>query len=138
MGLLGKTLAILNVLAAVGFLVVAIMDYGKQRAWSTLTFQQDLLIHGLPLDEEEKDFTGEVISKKIGPATLDQLQTGGQPVTNQVAEVKTLKSTIGDNWGGDEASNARRRLKSCSHGHTFVNAKRSSRRSPPSRSIAYG
>ena len=40
MGLLGKTLAILNVLAAIGFLVVAPMDYGKQRAWSTLVFQQ--------------------------------------------------------------------------------------------------
>ena len=43
MGLLGKILAILNVLAAIGFLVVAFMDYGKQRAWSTAVFQQELL-----------------------------------------------------------------------------------------------
>jgi hypothetical protein len=88
MGLLGKILAILNVIAAIGFLVVAVMDYGKQRAWATLTFQQDLLIQGLPVDESAQDFNGEIISKKIGPATLAQLQTGAQPVTTQVAEVK--------------------------------------------------
>ncbi len=105
MGLLGKTLAILNILAAIGFLVVAIMDYGKQRAWSTLTFQQDLLIQGLPLDEEEKDFNGEVVSKKIGPATLEQLQSGGQPVTSQVAEVKQRQSALQSaiTGAGDEA-----------------------------------
>ncbi len=104
MGLLGKILAILNVLAAIGFLAVAVMDYGKQRAWSTLVFQEDLLRDGLPLDDTEKDFNGEVISKKIGTYTLQQLLTGGQPVTTQVAEVRQRQSALNDaiNQAGGE------------------------------------
>jgi hypothetical protein len=94
MGLLGKILAIFNVLAAIGFLVVAVMDYGKQRAWSTLVFQQDLLRDGLPLDDTEKDADGDVISQKIGASTLQQLLTGGQPVTTQVAEVKGRQTAL--------------------------------------------
>jgi hypothetical protein len=94
MGLLGKTLAIFNVLAAIGFLVVAVMDYGKQRAWSTLVFQQDLLLNGLPLDDTEKDADGDVISQKIGAFTLQQLMTGGQPVTTQLAEVKQRQTAL--------------------------------------------
>jgi len=94
MGLLGKILAIFNVLAAIGFLVVAVMDYGKQRAWSTLVFQQELLLNGLPLDDTEKDADGDVISQKIGTYTLQQLLTGGQPVTTQIAEVKQRQTAL--------------------------------------------
>jgi len=94
MGLLGKILAIFNVLAAIGFLAVAVMDYGKQRAWSTLVFQQDLLLNGLPLDDTEKDADGEVISQKIGTYSLQQLLTGGQPVTTQLAEVKQRQTAL--------------------------------------------
>jgi hypothetical protein len=106
MGLLGKILAILNVLAAIGFLVLAVMDYGKQRAWSTAIFQEDLLRDGLPVDDTEKDFDGEVISKKIGAYTLQQLLTGGKPVTTQLEEVNQRQAALNDSitQAGDEAT----------------------------------
>ena len=105
MGLLGKILAILNVLAAIGFLVLAITDYGKQRAWSTAIFQEDLLQIGLPVDDTEKDFNGEVISKKIGAYTLQQLLTGGKPVTTQLEEVTQRQTALNDSisQAGNEA-----------------------------------
>jgi hypothetical protein len=106
MGLLGKILAIFNVLAAIGFLVLAVMDYGKQRAWSTAIFQEDLLRDGLPVDDTEKDFDGEIISKKIGAYTLQQLLTGGKPVTTQLEEVNQRQSALNDSiaQAGDEAT----------------------------------
>ena len=93
MGLLGKILAVLNVLAAVGFLVLAVMDYGKQRAWSTAIFQEDLLRDGLPVDATEQDADGEVISKKIGDYTKQQLM-GSNPVTTQLDEVTKRQSAL--------------------------------------------
>jgi hypothetical protein len=94
MGLSGKILAVLNLLAAIGFLTVAIMDYGKQRAWSTLIFEEDVLRVGLPLDESELDENGAVIAKKLGTYSQQQLMSGGQPVTTQVAEVKQRQTAV--------------------------------------------
>ena len=105
MGISGKILAIFNVLAAIGFLVFAVMDYGKQRAWSTAIFQENLLLDGIPVDDTEKDFDGEVISKKIGAYTLQQLQTGGKPVPTQLEEVTQRQTALNDsiNQAGAEA-----------------------------------
>jgi len=107
MGLASKILAIFNVLAAVGFLALAVMDYGKQRAWTTLIFQENLLIKGLPVEDTEKDVDGEVLATKVGTHTLQQLLgTGGTPVHTQLEEVKKRQSTaksaieqIGDDAG---------------------------------------
>ncbi len=94
MGLSGKILAVLNLLAAIGFLTVAIMDYGKQRAWSTLVFEEDILRTGLPVDETELDENGAVIAKKLGTYSQQQLVSPGQPVTTQIAEVKKRQTDV--------------------------------------------
>lgn len=87
MGRAGKILAILNVLAAIGFLCLAVMDYGKQRAWTNLIFQEDLLLNGLPTDDKELDANGEIVANKIGKYALSQILTGNPPVVTQLAEV---------------------------------------------------
>ena len=94
MGLAGKILAVFNVLAAIGFLTVAIMDYGKQHAWATLLFQEQILREGLPVDETALDEDGEVIAKKIGTYSQQQLTSSGTPVTTQLAEVKLRQSAV--------------------------------------------
>ena len=40
------------------------------------------------------DVNGEVISKKIGTATLQQMLTGGKPVTTQIAEVRERQTAL--------------------------------------------
>ncbi|CAN5179896.1 hypothetical protein BH10PLA2_BH10PLA2_22160 [soil metagenome] len=94
MGLAGKILAVFNVLAAIGFLTVAVMDYGKQRAWATLIFQEELLRVGLPVTDQDLDENGEVIAKKVGTYTQQQLGTSQPPVTTQVAEVQQRQSAL--------------------------------------------
>jgi hypothetical protein len=50
----GLTLAlcILNVLAAVAFIFLLLMNYSKRQAWSYAVFRDDLALMGLPLEEE--------------------------------------------------------------------------------------
>ena len=102
MGLAGKILAIFNVLAAIGFLTVAIMDYGKQHAWATLLFQEQILREGMPVDETVLDENGEVIAKKIGAYSQQQLVSTGKAVTTQVAEVKDRQAAVQSAIGAKE------------------------------------
>jgi hypothetical protein len=94
MGLAGKILAVLNVLAAIGFVTVAAMDYGKQRAWATLIFQEELLRLGLPITGKDVDENGEVIADKVGAYSLQQIGASSPPVTTQVAEVLQRQSAL--------------------------------------------
>lgn len=50
--LLTLSLCFLNVLAALGFAFLLMMDYSKRQAWSYAVFQHDLALRGLPLEEE--------------------------------------------------------------------------------------
>jgi hypothetical protein len=58
MSLLGKILAVLNVIAAVAFLSLAAMVWDKRQVWNHAVLQHELAIYGLPLD--------------AGPATPDR------------------------------------------------------------------
>src|SRR5262249_6796367 len=58
MSLLGKILAIFNVLAAVAFFYVASIDWAKHEAWADAALQHDLVIQGLPVDDQERDAQG--------------------------------------------------------------------------------
>ena len=62
MSLLGKVLALLNVLAAVGFFYLATADRAKRQSWAYAVYRHQLAIdglvdldplitHGLPLDD---------------------------------------------------------------------------------------
>jgi hypothetical protein len=89
MSTLGKVLAILNGLAALGFFTVAALDYGQRQAWSTAVFQQDLLIGGLPIDERQVDIEGTPVVSVLSKGILQKAFSGaGEPVRTQLAEVK--------------------------------------------------
>src|SRR5258708_4194102 len=94
MSLLGKILALLNVLGAVGFVCLAAMDYGKQQSWKYANFRQDLTNNGLPLDEEEKDRFGGFTVDKMSDETLREMFPSGQPVRIQIDEVKRIKNLL--------------------------------------------
>ncbi len=96
MSLFGKILAVLNVLAAIGFVCVAALDYGKRQAWSHAVFMGDLLINGLPLDAQEVGPDGKPLSERLGETQRGRLfeRAGGQPVATQEAEVARVRDRV--------------------------------------------
>ena len=58
MSLVGKIFAILNVLAAIGFVIIAGMDYSQRHRWAYTVYRHQLLLDGLPIDDAEKDADG--------------------------------------------------------------------------------
>jgi hypothetical protein len=96
MSLLGKILTFLNMLAALGFVYAAALDYGKRQSWSHAVFMGDLLINGLPLDAKEVDPEGRNLAERIGEETQRKLfsQGGGSPVTTQEDEVKRVQARV--------------------------------------------
>jgi hypothetical protein len=68
MGTLGKVLAVFNVLAAIGFLVVAGMDYNRRQSWAFSHFVHQVAIQGLPLDKDDDTgrLPGRTISDQFG------------------------------------------------------------------------
>jgi hypothetical protein len=96
MSLFGKILIFLNVLAAIGFLVVAGMDWGKRKAWSEAVLEHQLLIDGVPVDEQEKDREGNPRFKDFKDQALQRLYqpAGGPPSRTQVEEVQRVKQQL--------------------------------------------
>jgi hypothetical protein len=96
MSLLGKILAIINAVAALGFIYLALSDYGKRQQWSYAVFRHDLAIDGLPLDESQLDLDSKPIAKNLNKPTLDEMfqQAGGQPVKTQLEELNRRKSEV--------------------------------------------
>ncbi|HLJ94216.1 MAG TPA: hypothetical protein VKU02_13595 [Gemmataceae bacterium] len=89
MSTLGKVLAILNVLAAIAFLCVAALDYGKRQAWMFAVLQEDFILRGLPVDEKEQDADGRPLVNLIGKRLQGQLFTGlSEPVKTQQEEAQ--------------------------------------------------
>jgi hypothetical protein len=101
MSILGKVLAVLNVLAAIAFLCFVGLDYGKRQAWMFAVLQEDFIIKGLPVDENEKDVDGRPLVNAVG-ATMQKRVFEGlndpKPVKTQKAEVenryKALRAEI--------------------------------------------
>jgi hypothetical protein len=89
MGLAGKILAVLNVLAAVVFLIVAGLDYSTRQAWALRVFQQEFVLRGLPVDENETNVEGRSLVKAMGKGMPGRLFANvGNPVTTQQQEVE--------------------------------------------------
>jgi hypothetical protein len=101
MTILGKILAILNVLAAAAFFYLALLDGQKRYEAGRAVYQHDLAAKGLPVDDKpadpglprerylEKqppDVTSGVIKETVGAT--------GQPINAQVKELATLKSAF--------------------------------------------
>jgi chromosome segregation ATPase len=98
MTLLGKILAILNVLAALAFATLLVLDYGKRQQWSTNVFLTDVQLDGLPLTFEKIDPsvpTGRYPSQFLDEATLKVVFAGaGEPVNSLEDELKKLQSKL--------------------------------------------
>jgi len=103
MSLLGKILAILNLLAACAFAMLALMDYGKRDSWAHAVFMADLRINGLPVDDSEPVDPGLPSKRELDNQTLKQLfqPAGGNEVHTQEEELnkvyQRLKSDINGN-----------------------------------------
>lgn len=94
MSLLGKVLAILNVLAALAFLALAAVDWGTRNAWQHAVFRGDLLLRGLPMDKEERDADGNLIHLEINEAMQRDLFQGDRPVVTQADAVQRAKEDV--------------------------------------------
>jgi hypothetical protein len=95
MSTLGKVLAILNVVAAIAFLVLAGLDYGKRQAWTFAVLQEDFILRGLPVDETEKNAEGRALVDLVSKRMQDQLFTGlSDPVKTQRAEADKRRKAL--------------------------------------------
>jgi hypothetical protein len=105
MSLLGKLLAIFNVLAAIGFFCVAILDYSQRQAWSYAVLCADTLIKGLPLDENEVNLDGDLRHKDLNEKVQSDIFTtaGANAQPTQLAEVRRVKGIV-DDYLGQKAS----------------------------------
>ena len=94
MGLLGKILAILNVLAAALFVYLAAADWGKRQSWAYAVWRFDRATRGIPVDAEERD---PVEGKKLveeWAKILPDLFGGVDAVATQEDEVKKVRDQL--------------------------------------------
>jgi hypothetical protein len=102
MSLLGKILAVVNILAAVGFIYLAASDYGKRSQWSFAVFLHDRAIYGLPLDDNEKDVDDRPLVKDLSQSTLAEMFQGvGSPVSTQLKELESVQNDLHRKIDGD-------------------------------------
>jgi hypothetical protein len=96
MSLFGKILAFLNILGAIALVYFVSADYGKRRAWAHSKFRHELVLKGLPLDEQEQTSNEEPIVGLLGEDTRNTIfqSAGGNPVSTQVEEVQRVKSQL--------------------------------------------
>jgi hypothetical protein len=96
MSVLGKILAILNVLGVCAFLVIGTMAYGKRQSWAYVNLRADLLAKGLPLDEADLDSDGVPKINKLHPKTINDTLGGPAPAKGptQVAEIESVKKQL--------------------------------------------
>jgi hypothetical protein len=96
MSLLGKILLFVNVLMAVGFLYVAGLNWGKRQSWANAVLQHQLVIDGVPIDDQDKDKEGGPRSKDLTDQEYQQLfqKAGGDVSKTQVDEVQKVKGKV--------------------------------------------
>lgn len=94
MSILGKILAILNVLAVIGALALLAMDYTKRQTWAYAVFRQQLVANGLPVDQNDVDGQGHKLADDLTPATLQDIFKGSSSVKTQLDEVKRVQNEL--------------------------------------------
>jgi hypothetical protein len=118
MTILGKVLAIINILAALAFVYLAATDWAKRQTWSYAVYRQDLYLNGLPIDEQETDAEGVREVDKLSDQTFQDLfkSVGGAPSSplpedrTQVAEVKRIYTRFQQEFGGMADAQKREKL----------------------------
>jgi hypothetical protein len=117
MSTLGKVLAFVNVLGAIVLAALAALDYGKRQQWAYAVFRSDLVINGLPVDDDQRDAEGRPIVRELGDPkdpgqTLKELFPSN-PVATQVEEVQRVRQLLDNKIGqaGDEAAQTKLRAR---------------------------
>jgi hypothetical protein len=109
MSLLGKLLAVLNILGAVALVGLAAMDYAKRKSWAFRVFEYELRVDGLPVTADKRNAKEQSVAELIGEQMQKELFAGGlgDPVTTQKAEVEKVHGALQGRV--DAAGNDRRR-----------------------------
>lgn len=103
-------LAGLNVLMALVLAVLAARDWGTRQAWQYAVYRHDLALHGLPVDETERDVEGEPLVNQVTEATAKQLFPAN-PVRTQKEEAEARQRQLaGEIDGLDDAAKRQRLL----------------------------
>ena len=90
MSLLGKVLAILNLLTLIGAGFLGAMVYAQRQNWTHTIFLANLYLDGLPVDAYEMDKSGSPVAPRIGPATLTAMFGTADVPSTQEGVVKAM------------------------------------------------
>jgi hypothetical protein len=111
MSVLGKILAVFNILAAALFVYLAGLDYGKRQSWAYAVYRHELAITGLPLEEAVTEPIQNVRqADQLNEATLRDLSqaAGGQVPKTQEEEVKRVHNALRDEVARQDGPAAKR------------------------------
>ncbi|HVS34151.1 MAG TPA: hypothetical protein VMS17_01135 [Gemmataceae bacterium] len=86
-------LAVLNIVGAVGFVVLGLMDYAKREAWSYANHVHDVALAGVAQDDKQLDAYETPIKENLGADTKKEW-FGGEPISTQVEEVDRVKLAV--------------------------------------------
>jgi hypothetical protein len=102
MHVLGKVLAVFNVLMVIlAFAYFLPVDWGTRKSWAHSYYRHELVLKGLPLNNEETDPDGRRLVDKMSENTKKQIfQGAGKDVATQMEEIKNVRSEL---EGKDEA-----------------------------------
>ena len=98
MSLLGKIMAVFNLLGVIAVFVMALLVYSKREAWSYAVYRHDLAMYGFPVtdaDQDDQDYKLVLDLGSTNGRTLSELLPTN-PVTTQVKEVERLKQILDD------------------------------------------
>lgn len=92
---LGKTLAVLNIVAALAFVYLAFQDYATREAWAYANYVHDVAVNGLPLDDKATDDRESPLKYRLANDTKKEwFGSNGGPVATQVEEVNRVKGLV--------------------------------------------
>src|SRR5262249_106975 len=97
MTLFAKILTIVNVLAAIAFLVIAGKDYGIRQSWARAVFLHEIAIHGLPVAHNDDSWRpGTPTAKDLSPGLLKDIygSAPGEQFRTQQQELERVKDDI--------------------------------------------
>lgn len=108
MSTLGKVLAFLNILGTLALAFLAMLDYGKRQSWAYSVFRHEMVLRGLPINEQELDEDKAPLLERLNDETLQDLfrNVGGTPVPTQMKEVERIKTQLDNRLQAVAASKA--------------------------------
>ncbi len=100
MSLLGKVLAILNVFAAIAFVVMMSLDWGQRQRWEYAVYRHDLMVRGFPIDDKETEPDGTPRVDRLSDYTsgqiLDSVSVPGRKkgIKTQMQELEQVRNAV--------------------------------------------